>query len=84
MTSKDMHKTGSILAGLAIFPVMIIYAAMLAYLTLKRESSNSSIRGSQESPNNTLTTNTTELEGEPNFRSSQTANQIEVVDIAYA
>lgn len=79
-----MPKTGSILAGLAIFPVMMIYAAMLGYLTLKRESSDSATRSPQQSTNNNLAPNTAELEGETNFSSSQTATEIEAVDIAYA
>ncbi|RVX23367.1 Metal transporter Nramp5 [Vitis vinifera] len=84
MTNNDIPKTGSILAGVVIFPVMMLYAAMLVYLTTKRESSDSSTRGPQQSTNNTPTTDTTGLEGGTNFSSTQRAHEIEVVDIAYA
>ncbi|KAJ9670278.1 hypothetical protein PVL29_026680 [Vitis rotundifolia] len=84
VTNYDTPKTGSILAGVVIFPVMILYAAMLFYLTIKRESSDSSTRGSEQLTNNTPTTDTTGLEGGTKFSSTQRAHEIEVVDIAYA
>ncbi|XP_043707957.1 metal transporter Nramp5-like isoform X2 [Telopea speciosissima] len=38
MMSNQMSKLGSFFTGILIFPIMMVYMAMLAYLTLKRET----------------------------------------------
>ncbi|KAK9284389.1 hypothetical protein L1049_023560 [Liquidambar formosana] len=75
MTSKQMPKFASILAGVVFFPMMMLYVALLTYLTLKTETS---ARGSPHLvTNNITTTNSIRTDGTGFGReSSPSGNQI--------
>ncbi|KAK9285870.1 hypothetical protein L1049_025071 [Liquidambar formosana] len=74
MTSSQMPKFASILAGVVFFPMMMLYAALLTYLTLKTETSAT---GSPHLVTNNITTTSSIRTDGTGFgrESSPSANQ---------
>ncbi|KAK9285668.1 hypothetical protein L1049_024867 [Liquidambar formosana] len=81
MTSNQMPKFASILAGVVFFPMMMLYVALLTYLTLKTEASAT---GSPHlETNNITTTNSIRTDGtgfgrESSPSGNQRSQEIEV------
>ncbi|XP_042507009.1 metal transporter Nramp5-like [Macadamia integrifolia] len=72
MTSKQMNNVGSFFTGVLIFPIMMAYMALLAYLTLRRETAPA------ESPRwATYTVGTNEIE----IQSGSSPKMVEEVEV---
>nr|GLL38632.1 metal transporter Nramp1-like isoform X2 [Ipomoea trifida] len=54
LTSKKMPRAVSIFSTVMICPVMVLYVAMLAYLTLKPEATSKSVQSSEASSTGTV------------------------------
>lgn len=78
MTSNHMSKVGSIAMGLLSFPIMMLYIALLIYLTIKTETVPIV---SPDFGMSTSTTDATEVERGSELHHIQNVHEIEI-DIA--
>nr|GMD58313.1 metal transporter Nramp5-like isoform X1 [Ipomoea batatas] len=73
LTSKKMPRAVSIFSTVMICPVMVLYVAMLAYLTLKPEATSKSVQSSEASSTGTVEM---ELEQGADLQNSKVADEI--------
>ncbi|XP_059624112.1 metal transporter Nramp7.2-like [Cornus florida] len=75
MTNNQRSKAASILIGVLVFPIMMLYVAMLAYLTLKTETPAT---GSPNLEMNSARTDEIGVERESELSSIRSTHEIEV------